>query len=223
MDEIELGREKLRTTMIDYCTNLVKNEMSFSNEEVFVSPKFEQKMQKLIKRRKNSLWKYVNTPIKRFAAACLVIIILCSMLMSFRSIREPVVEFFVNVYERFTELFSSQSTFLPNKIEEVKIFEYVPEGYELESITNNDIAVTTIWKNSDGKTIKINQEIKNGSVIFDTENSEYGILNNDIEVFYSAKNGLASYFWVDESYDYSIICYDEISTEEIIKMIDSLK
>lgn len=224
MNEIEVGKEKLKIAMIDYCTNLVKNELSFFDEKVLVSPKFEQKMQKLIKRRKNPLWKFVNTPIKRLVAACLAVIILCGALMSFRPIREPVVEFFGNLYERFTELFSSQSDFSPNKIEETKTFTYVPEGYELESTTNNHIAVTTIWKNSYGKTIKLNQGIKNGSVTFDTENAEYGILNNNgIEVFYSSKNGLSLYFWVDESYDYSIICYDELPAEEILKMIDSLE
>ena len=224
MTGIELGKEKLKIAMIEYCKNFVKAEEMPSTEEVVISPKIEQRMQKLIERRKNPLWKFVNTPIKRLVAACLVIIILCGALMSFRPIREPVVEFFVNIYERFTELFSSQSDFSPNKIEETKTFTYVPKGYELESTTNNHIAVTTIWKNKDGKKLELNQGIKNGSVSFDTENAEYGILNNNgIEVFYSFKNGLSSYFWVDESYDYSIICYDELPIEEILKMIDSLK
>ena len=224
MNKIELGQEKLKNAMIDYCTNLVKNELSFSDEKVLVSPKFEQKMQKLIKRRKNPLWKYVNTPVKRFVAACLVIIILCGVLMGFRTIREPVIEFFVNIYERFTELFSSQSDFVPNQIEEVKAFAYVPDGYELESIDNLDLIVNTVWKNDVGKTIKLVQGIKNGSVTFDTEHAEYGMINNgDIEVFYSIKNGVFLYYWVDENYDYSMICYNELPAEEILKMIDSLK
>lgn len=224
MTGIELGKEKLKNAMIEYCKNFVKAEEMHSTEEVVISPKIEKRMQKLVKRRKNPLWKFVNTPIKRLVAACLVIIILCGALMSFRPIREPVAEFFVNMNEKFTELFSSQSDFSPNKIEEVKTFAYVPEGYELESITNNYFVVTTVWKNKDGKKLELNQLTKKFKVTFDTENAEYGILNNNgIEVFYSFKNGLSLYYWVDENYNYTIFCYDELPIKEILKMIDSLE
>ena len=200
MTDIELGKEKLKIAMLEYCKNFVKEEEKELTKEVVISPKIEQRMQKLIERRKNHFWKFVNTPLKRVIAACFAVIILCGSLMSFRPIREPVAEFFVNMNEKLTKLFSSRSDFSPKKIEEVKSFTYIPKGYELESTTNHNITVTTIWKNKDGKKLKLHQGTKNGSVFFDTENAEYGILNNNgIEVFYSFKNGVSLCFIISEA------------------------
>ena len=104
-------------------------------EEVIPSPAYIKRMERLMKWQKRSCWKYVNTVGKRIAMIAVVIALTFGLSMSVSAVREPVVKFFVHIYERFVEFFYDDDvvTKAPSTIETVYTLGYVPEGYELES------------------------------------------------------------------------------------------
>lgn len=87
------------------------NEWEYENlhldtlEEVIPSTRYRKRMERLIRRQKQPYWKYVNTVGKRVAVFAVAIALVFALSMSVSAVREPVVEFFANVYEKFVEFF----------------------------------------------------------------------------------------------------------------------
>lgn len=66
------------------------------------SPRFERKMSALISRRKKPYYYLVNTVGKQVAVVILVILLtLSGTVFSVKALREPVVNFFIEIYETF--------------------------------------------------------------------------------------------------------------------------
>lgn len=222
MNEAEIGKYKLKEAFLDYCKYYMDNIETVPVYDSAFSPKLNQNMKKLIRAQKNPVWKYVNTVGKRIAAACFIVIILGGILMSCKPIREPVFRFFVNVYEKFTEIFtSSENSDIPIKLEERKTLTYVPEGYKMKSRSDR----LSIWKNENGEIIKFLQStLNNGATTFDTEMTHLNKIEyNGRDIYYTTSKGMSTYYCFDDNYKYCIICNDNLPTEEILKMIDSIK
>ena len=169
----------------------------------------------------------INTSFKKTIAACLAIIIFSGAIMGCNKIREPIVEFFMGVYEKFTEFFfgMEDKETASKVIEEVHMPTYVPEGYKLEEptiLTNNNHEAKTIWSNASGTKIILFQSSFGATTLIDTENATTIIINDDIKVSIVTKGNELYVFWNTGKYAYSLIVCD-ISQDEIIKIIKSIK
>ena len=78
-------------------------------------------MEKLLAKQRKPYWQYVNTAGKRAVACILVFIMIFASSMSISAFREPVVEFFVNVYERFVEIFCREDDAEKSKREQERV------------------------------------------------------------------------------------------------------
>ena len=151
--------------------------------------------------------------------------IFAGALMSCKPIREPVVEFFTNVYEKFTEFFfgDEDKDAASKVITKIHTLSYVPEGYELvESpiLTNKDKELYTVWQNNDGYKIFFFQSTFINKTTFDTENAEALTLSNGSKILIIRKSDQIFVYWNDIEYSYTLMIYDQ-NNEEIIKIIDS--
>lgn len=82
----------------------LNNEMALVESHVF-SETFNRKMEKLLRFSQKSYFPYVNTIGKRVAIITIAVVIsLSATAFSVKAIREPVVNFFVNVYEKFSSI-----------------------------------------------------------------------------------------------------------------------
>lgn len=194
-------------------------------EEVIPSPRYQKRMERLIKRQNKSYWKYVNTVGKRVAVLAVVLMLTFALSMSVSAVREPIVEFFVNVYEKFVEFFYDEADVAraPEKIEKVYTLGYVPKGYELEQRVVFDKRVKTIWKNSLGDTIVFSQLLFENFHSMDSEFSNYKrITIFDIDIAFIEKNNNYSFYWNSNEYAYSLIITETITVEECIMLIESI-
>ena len=229
MSETELGREKLKNAMIDYCVNLVKNELSFSNEKVAVSTQFEHKMQKLIKRIKNPLWKLVNTTGKKIAVFALAFLMIFGLSMTIEAVREPIFGFVVNSLEKFSFLSvrKSERNNAPDEIEEVYILTDVPDGYIEYDTHISDLVVIKTWKNGNRNLILF-QSVLSSESTSDNEHAEQKktMLGNMEIVYFIRNDEICQYtniFWRTESYFFNIMIDDVLSEAEVIHYIQSVK
>lgn len=194
-------------------------------EEVIPSPRYQKRMERLIKRQNQSYWKYVNTVGKRVAVFAVVLMLTFALPMSVSAVREPIVEFFVNVYEKFLEFFYDEDDIAraPEEIEKVYTLGYVPEGYELEQRVVFDKRVKTIWKNSLGETIVFSQLLFENFHSMDSEFSNYKrITIFDIDIAFIEKNNNYSFYWNSNEYAYSLIITENVTLEECIMLIESI-
>ena len=194
-------------------------------EEVIPSPAYIKRMERLMKWQKQSCWKYVNTVGKRIAMIAVVIALAFGLSMSVSAVREPVVKFFVHIYERFVEFFYDDDvvTKAPSTIETVYTLGYVPEGYELESCNIADIVTRMAWVNDVGEKIVFSQRTLDGNNLLDYENVDYEIVYiEDIKIALANKNEVRYCFWNCEEYRYSLIVPETLSFDIVILLINSI-
>jgi hypothetical protein len=226
MTDLELGKSKFRQALLEISKNYLENLELAPQEDIFFSHKLERKMSHLIKSPRKSVWHCFNTPLKKTLAACLAIVIFASAIMGCCQIREPIVEFFTEVYEQFTEFFFriEDKEAASKVIEEVHMPTYVPEGYQLmENIcfTNEMKEVCTVWENENGDKIFLYQNVLTDNLILDTENATLTTIDSDSKIAIIQKDNHTSAFWNDRTYSYLLVC--NLSTDELIKIVKSIK
>ncbi len=193
-------------------------------EHITFSDAFELKLQKLIAAQKKSYFYLINTVGKRVAIIIAAIIItLTATTFGVKAIRETVIEFITETFEKFTKV-TVESDELDEQAEIVKTAPtYIPEGYALESENFLDVAYKTAYKNQDDNFIDYIQKFGYGTINnLDTEDIEYEKINiNSFEGIKYNKNGVNKVVFADETYMYTI--YGQVSFEELIKMAESIK
>ncbi len=227
MNDIAAGKAKLRQALLEVSRNYVDTAELASEESVSYSPSLEKKMSRLLKYQKSPCRKLFNAPYKRTIAACLAVLIFTGVLIGCKPIREPVVEFFTEIYEAFTEFFfdHEEKTMGAKTIDEFHTFAYLPEGYELTenpTIAQSQYEKVTVWENEDGNFIIFSQRVLNAKIVLDTEKATTKILDNGTKIYIVNKNNIISVFWNIENYSYSVIAND-LPEKELLKVINFLK
>lgn len=225
MNELALGKENLKKALLEVSKNYLENLELAPAQEVHYSQKLEQKMAKLLKTQRKPYRKLIDAPYKKAIAACLTLAMLVGTLMSCKPIREPVLEFFTGVCEKFTEFFfgAEDKEAALKMIEEVHTLTYVPEGYELvESpmLTGKDYKLRTVWMNMDGEKLVFQQALLTSKTTMDTEDAEIKIISNNTKITIVKKRENTYIFWNNNQYAYILITED-LSEMEIEKIINS--
>lgn len=226
MNDLALGRSNLQDALLTVSKNYVENMELAPAEAVRYSPRLERKMARLLKSTRKPYRKLIDAPYKKALAACLALIIFAGAFMSCKPIRDPVVEFFTDVYEKFAEFFFDveDKATAPQVIEEIRLPTYIPDGYVLSESpipTGEDTHLCTVWRAEDGSEIVFRQKVLAIKTTYDTENAEFRIVSDDIKFAIVKKDARAYIFWNDCEYSYSLVT-EELSEDEIEKIIFSL-
>lgn len=218
--------EALDLYCIEFCKTLPTNE---ELSDITFSEEFERKMQKLIDRQKKFYYYWFNTVGKRVAAIILVILLsFTTITFSVRALREPVIRFIVETFEKFTSV-----VFVNDKSEEDIIVDlafekatpaYIPEGYILDFEIDEASIYQARYFNAD-KTSNITymQLFSDESILqADTENVSYNEIeiNNYKAVSYSNKGTNVVIFGTD---DYVFTIEGTIDIDELIRIAESIK
>jgi hypothetical protein len=205
------------------------NTTSWSNCLPLRSPKaLRKKCNRIIHAKpKKSLTVKVKRRIVALAAAILLIF---ATLFSVSATREPIVRFFINVYEKFSTVIWQDET--PSDISEPpqQSIEnrytptWLPEGYALAPERTIEFLdqVTLIYNNSEGKEIYFSQFIASSTgLLINTE----GIQTHPVQIqgyngHYYVQNDIAFALWNDDKYGYTI--NGSISVEAILRMAESV-
>lgn len=193
-------------------------------EHITFSDAFENKLQKLIAAQKKSYFYLINTVGKRVAIILAAIIItLTATTFGVRAIRETVIEFITETFERFTKV-SVVDDEPDVQVEFVKIAPtYVPEGYIIESEVDIDGLYQIKYKNQDSNSIEYIQKFTYGTIHnVNTEDIEYqNIYINALGGIKYIKNGINTVIFADENYMYTVS--GGISFDELIQIAESIK
>lgn len=209
----------------EYCKTLpTKEELS----HIVIPEKLEAKMQKLIAKERKFYYYWINTLGKRVAAIILAIILcLTTVTFSVRAIREPVVRFIVETFEKFSNVL-----FVNDKSENDTVVEidfkkiepkYIPTGYSLDSKFEDVAILNMIFVNSDNTTIMYMQAInKEGVLQANTENVEYEEFNiNGYDAIYYSNKGTNTIVISGEKYIFTF--ESTIEKDELTKMAESIE
>ena len=221
----ESGRKKLINALKEY-------ELSFEEKyppediEIEFSEQYNKYMENLLAGKIPAPKKRKNRFCKRIAACAAAVLLVFGGSMTVKAFREPVTEFFTNVYEKIIEIFFQDDdiTKSPSEIETVYTLGYVPDGYELESYSINDgkTLTKTIYSNNENK-IVFTQTIINGKSWLDNENTDYQYRYiGNIEMATIEKNNKITLFWNSDKYTFKLIVGIEISEEDLAIIVSSI-
>lgn len=189
------------------------------------SAEFERKMAKLIKEEKTPLWRLINTRAKRAVCIALVVLAVLGASMSIKAVREPVAEFFVEVYEAFVRI--THPGHSATTLETIYTLprDMLPEGYELSYEWASPTFHSEKYTVADGKTIYFCQAvISSTNITVDKE----GVSVFEISVgthegrYYKSKNTV-NLAWSDGTYLFSMIAPDTFEIGELVRLAENLR
>lgn len=140
--------------------------------------------------------------------------------------RDQIAGFFMTILETRNMIESPMDgTEYPETIEEKRIPQVLPEGYELVDEVFTGRALDMTWKNAEGKILVYRQRVHhNYRAGTDNEYSQFSEKQIDgYTVLYATQNGTSCrYFWMDD-YVYYIYSSSELTDQEIEKIIESIQ
>ena len=195
-------------------------------ESVTFSEKFERKMERLIRRQKKPYYFMINTVAKRVAMIILSIIIsLTVVTFSVEAIREPVVKFIVETFEKFSSI-----VFENGETEEFAFVKaepkYIPDGFVVLETIKHEAIYEITYQNVNDSYIFYSQKINHGqSFDLNTENANYHkkIYIGENQGYINKNKKRISVILGNKQYVFYISVPDTISESELIKMVESLK
>lgn len=188
------------------------------------SAKFNKDMQKLIKRRKKSYYKLINTFGKRVACVLAIFLIASSVtIMSVDALRNKVANFFVEVYEKFTNVQSEETNDAPTSIENVYEITYDLSEFSIDFENNNDYSRNISYVNGD-ISIDFQQYTKE---MYDenvnTEGADISTIDiNTHEAIYFCDNRQYDCLIWDNG-DYIMVLYSNIGKDALIDIAESVQ
>ncbi len=189
------------------------------------SPKFESKMQKLIKRRNKPYYSMINTLGKRVACVAVIILVASSVtIMSVEAFRSAVADFFISIYEKFSAIQSADEDIsAPLTIEDIYGITYNLDGYE---IIYEDKTETSYWMtyNKDDIIVDFQQYTKdNYEKNINTENTIITTIDiNGYEAIYFIDNQNYHHLIFDNNY-YIIEIMSNINKSTFIDIAESVQ
>jgi len=195
---------------------------------VAFSPEFERKMNRLLRAQRKPYYPLVNTRPKRaLLSFVVVIILLIVMVFSVSALREPVVRFIVEVYEKFSQVFFHQQeeAYFPATLETYYSPTWLPNGYREDATKTIDAVFYFEQRFSDDSSneIKFEQTVIASTLLqIDTEDVQPKpiVVNGNAGLFYSNK-GVQHLLWNDGQYGFFI---SGPATEvELLRMAGSIQ
>ena len=224
-DKEKIGLKKLQDAFKEINSEELNN-LNIPKEDFEFSERYKKNMEKLLAKQRKPCFRYFNTAGKRAVACILIVAMLFASSMTIEAVREPVVEFFVSVYEKFAEIFFGDDEIENSPYNVYKIYapEYIPDGYEIvEQKITGTLYITTILKN-EYSVIHLKQYILKVNSTFDNEKADFLIeTKNGITIAVFEKLERKALYWNSGEYAFKLVVPKEFSEEECIKIIESVK
>ncbi len=147
------------------------SDEAIKNHPVF-SQHFTRKMDNLIRRQKKPYYVLFNSAGKRVASIIITFILIFSIVFSVKALRDPIVNFFVEVYRTFSTVVfqGGDPAVVPMQIETYFEPLHIPEGYRQTARDVFDSLVQTEYRNEKGDILLFEQmTIRYMQINIDTE------------------------------------------------------
>jgi len=186
-----------------------------------MSPRFMRRMARLFSRQSKPYYPYVNRAWKRALIAAVLALLLFAASMSVSAIREPVIRFVIEVYEKFSSLFYKTQ----DEIEIGAIYSptYLPKGFIHAGSELVGIVSIQRYENTEGAEITFRQyPLREFEMQGDTEGLTLEeVAVNEYEGVYYQKNSWSTLVWSDEKYTFTLVA--KIDKFNLIKIAQSVE
>ncbi len=190
------------------------------------SERYRKKMEKLC-RKSPKICSFPKRGLRKSAAvALLTSLLLITGIFSVTATRTAVTEWFINVYESFTEIFSIRKDVptAPNSIETVYSPTALPDGYTLADEYFAQSEVKRTWENNGDERIFFIQTPLNSKTTFDNDGAVCETLPiSNVKCYLVRKNGRLCIYWNTKEYAFTLIVPETVTMEQYTDIIGSVE
>ena len=200
--------------------------MPEAEEPICYSDRYLKKINRLCK-KSDPFFSYPKLGFRKAVAVALcTAMLLITAVFSVTATRTAVTEWFINVYESFTEIFSIRQNkdIAPDSIETAYSPTALPEGYTLheEYLAQSEHKLT--WKNKQEEYVYFIQTPLHAKSTFDNENTENETaFLSDVKCYIVRKNGKTCLYWNTKEYSFTLIVPETVSREQYSDIIASVQ
>lgn len=196
--------------------------------KITFSPTFEEKMRRLLRRQKCGYYVLFGTAGRRVASVLLALLVgMTITTFSVKALRDPVVRFFTEVFERFTSVLfvNDEPTSAAGRIVIKPVAPtYIPEGYTAERQISDNKAMHRIAyynANEDKRLIYTQRMDEVGTMGVNTENIDYHpVTVNGLDGIAYAQNDSTAVMFAHSYYTFTI--KGPLSEEELLRIAASI-
>lgn len=169
------------------------------------SEKFENSMNKLIKKNNTIRISTRRNIRKGLLAAIVAIIVLFTGLMSVTATRTPFIEFVKKVFSQYNEITLSENSMSPvERIETEYTLTDLPDDFEMTEYQKDDLVVMSKWENQTGEEIVLFQEILDPNLSIDTEHNFQELNINGFEAYLMIAENNSVLSWTNGYYWFTL-------------------
>lgn len=186
------------------------------------SDRFEKRMDKLVRSTERICWNWVNTAAKRAAVIALIVLALLSSAMSVKAIREPVIQFFAEIYEKYIDISFEGKT--SDSIEHEYALTYLPEGFSLVDKQSSTTSIMTTYKDPDGNLLMLDQTTtESTSASLDKELGKItDTFVGGIPALLYESDRITLVLWAENSYYFVLSYQGKLDPQIILKIADGI-
>ena len=188
---------------------------------------FKRKMERLIKNQEKSYFKIINTTAKKAAIIIVSIIIGLSATLTIDAIREPIFNFFYEIFSTHTDLYPGKTEQQTSKTEDIVYYTLpeIPTSFKQAKEILNEFGNDSEWFNDDqSEMISLVQSIFPPSASIDSEKGEIKeLIINDIGVLLCRNEHNYICTWLEHGYSFELIYPLEFGEEYAYKVVGKLK
>lgn len=167
---------------------------------------------------------------KKFSVRLLIGILIAALILTGCTAyvyRNEIKEFFVEIYEKHISVTydnDNKTTMGNDELISYKVT-YIPEGYELINELNNSLYIFYEWQDVNGNSITLQQVTFDGTEFYiDAENGNTDILIcEQYEIYCRKFDNSSNYIWNDGIYAFTLASTEQLSNEELFKIIKGIK
>jgi len=203
---LENAKELFIKALIEVDSKELSKLKSEDEIEWEFSEKFENSMNKLIKKNNRIQLSTRRTVGRGLLAAVIALIVAFAGLMSVSATRESIIEFVKKVFPNRNEITLSENSTLPvDKIETEYTLSDIPEEYELTTYEKDETGVFSMWKSSvDNSEIVFSQDILLVNMSIDNEHNYREITINGYNAYLNQYEFNTCLTWTDGNYLFTL-------------------
>lgn len=192
------------------------------------SPQFLKKINRLSTASRYRYWRLINTTAKRVACIIAILATLTSIAMGIKPVRQPVFKFFIELYEQFCvitfgESFTGEALPLEPSMQRYAL-SILPEGFSENTFQNLTLFYRTIYSNSNGDLIILEQGNGQEEITLDQELADTVVLKSKqgiSAICYTLENS-TTLIWTQDTYSFNMTYFGKITIEQALELIDTL-
>ena len=217
-------RDTLKKALFEAMSEKYDNELSNidSEQKIICSKKHYLKL--------SAIFGFKVNQNKKYFVRILVGILIAALILTGCTAyvyRNEIKEFFVEIYEKHISVTYDNDNKTTMSNDDLISYEvtYIPEGYELVNELNNSLYIFYEWQDVNGNSITLQQVTFDGTDFYiDAENGNTDILSYEqYEIYFRKFDNSSNYIWNDGIYAFTLTSTEQLSDEDLFKIIKGIK